>query len=79
MITDQTKPPTPTDKFVALLIAVLVFFVGVWIFQLCWNGSVPKMFAGAKSIDFTVALLFIIVIMLLFPGQYAQSAGYLIN
>jgi hypothetical protein len=49
----------------ALIVGLLVFFLLVWIMQLCWNNSATKLFSGAKKSNYTVMLLFVIFIVLL--------------
>jgi len=66
----QPRQPTPSQVIWAILIFTLLFFLAVWILQVCWNASLPKMFTGAKEITFATAFFFLIVAMIIFPRPY---------
>lgn len=65
----QPKPLTPSQIIVGILIVVLLFFLVVWILQICWNASIPNMFSGAKEISYAVAFYFMIVVLIVFPRR----------
>ncbi len=57
---------TPANIFLGVAVGLLLFILLVWILQVSWNASLPKMFTGAKSITFMTALFFMIVVIIIF-------------
>lgn len=63
---------SPTTGMILLYIVTIfaIFLLTLWVFQLTWNASIPKMFSGAKTISFATAFFFLIMIMIAIPRKY---------
>ena len=51
----------------AVLLAIIIFIIVVFIFQIAWNSTMPHIF-GIRKIDWVQALLLIIVARVIFPS-----------
>lgn len=73
---DKPIPINQQNMLLNVVIAVAIVVLMVWVAMLLWNASLPRMFSGAKSVDFMTMLFFIVLLAILFPNRVMQKAGY---
>lgn len=73
---DKPIPLEPQNALLNIVIMAAVVALMIYVAMLLWNASLPKMFSGAKSVDFLTMLFFIVLLAILFPNRVMQKAGY---